>query len=91
VEIEAETAASIPADSEAGGTNKTQGDGGSFVPAWLEDGWDITDGSTHERGKGTAWCGAEAEHTRAVQTAARVPAASREGYVERRLFVHPCP
>jgi hypothetical protein len=91
VEIEAETTAFVPADSEAGGTNKTQGGGGPFVPVWLEDGWDITDGSMHERGKGTAWCGAEAEHARAVQTAVRAPAASHEGYAERRLSVHRCP
>jgi hypothetical protein len=71
-EIEAETTASVPEDSEAGGTNKTQGGGGPFVPTWLENGRDITDGSTCTRGKGTTRCCTEAEHAHAdssVQTA----------------------
>jgi hypothetical protein len=37
-EIEAEAAASVLVDSEAGGRNKTQGGGGPFVPPRLDDG-----------------------------------------------------
>jgi hypothetical protein len=83
-EIQAEAAASVPADSEAGGVNKTQGGGGPFVLTWLEDGRDITDGSTRTGGKG---------QLSAVQTAARAPAtaALREGYAERRLSVRHYP
>jgi hypothetical protein len=93
LEIEAEAVASVLADSEACGMNKTQGGGGPFVPMQLEDRRDITDHSTHTWGKGTAWCGAEAEHARAVQTAvmARAAAASHEGYAEHSLSVSRCP
>jgi hypothetical protein len=93
MKIEAKMTASVPADSEAGGVNKTQGGGGIFVPMRLEDRWDITDGSTRRWGKGTARCGAKAEHARIVQTAARVPvvAASIMVYAEQGLSMRHYP
>jgi hypothetical protein len=66
--------------------------GGHFYRGKHRDRWDIKDGSTRVRGKGTARHSAEAEHTRTVQTVARAPsaAASREGYAEWSLSVRRC-
>jgi hypothetical protein len=91
--IEVEMAVSVPADNEAGGVNKTHGGGGPFLPMRLEDRRDIMDGSMHARGRGTARCGVEVEHTCTVQTTARTPVqvASHEGYTERSLSIHRYP
>jgi hypothetical protein len=89
----AEVAASLPADSEASGTDNMQGRRGPFLPARPEDGWDIMDSSASTWGNGTARRCAEAEHACTLKTAMRVPAAvaSREGYAEQTLSVRHCP
>jgi hypothetical protein len=48
---------------------------------------------SHAQGNEIARRRAEAEHTRVLQTTARVPAiaTSREGYAERTLSVRRCP